>query len=407
MAATLPSGFEAKGPDLMFAGKTVAEWAAQYGTPLYLYDTARLKKKYDALRAAMPKELYLSYAIKANPHTEIIRFLGRHYDGVDLASMGEMAKAMEAGVEPARMSFAGPGKSPAELEFAIKHGVGAISVESQRELELIGQIAERLKVKARVYFRVNPAFELGSAGLKMGGGSKQFGVDAELIPDMVRGLKGNEWVSFHGLHFFTGVQNLNADAILSAFEKILAYAADLVESAGATMEVLNLGGGFGIPHHRGDGELDLAKVGEGMGKLFDAIRPRLPKTRFKIELGRFIVGECGLYVAKVLYRKLSRGGVFLVMDGGLHQYLAASGHMSGNPIHRPMNIAIANRMDAAPEKVNVVGTLCTPLDRFGFNLELPRAEEGDLVAVLNAGAYGYSMSPLAFLSHALPKEVVI
>jgi diaminopimelate decarboxylase len=403
----IPSGFRAQGRDLIFAGKTVSEWVERYGTPLYLYDTARLKAKHDALRAAMPKDLYLSYAIKANPNVDIIRFLGKLYDGVDLASMGEMAKAMEAGVDPARMSFAGPGKSPAELEFAIKNGIGAISVEGERELEHIGAIAARLGKPARVYFRVNPAFELGSAGLKMGGGSKQFGVDAELIPDLVKSLKGNSLVTFHGLHFFTGVQNLNADAILSAYGKILDYAADLVESAGASMEVLNLGGGFGIPHHRGDGELDLAKVGEGMGKLFAAIRPRLPKTRFKIELGRFIVGECGLYVAKVLYRKISRGAPFLIMDGGLHQYLAASGHMSGNPIHRPMNIVIANRMDAAPEKVNVVGPLCTPLDRFGFNLELPRAEEGDLVAVLNAGAYGYSMSPLAFLSHPLPKEAVI
>lgn len=401
------AGFGRKGGELLIGGRTVSELAAEHGTPLYAYSRDRLRARHDELREALPPEVAITYAVKANPNVDVLRLLGPLYDGVDVASMGEMRRCLEAGIPAAKMSFTGPGKSPAELRFAISEGIGTLSVENERELDHCEAIAAELGREARILIRVNPAFELSSAGLKMGGGAKQFGIDSERVPEVIRRLAASASLRYLGIHIFAGVQNLSAESILSAYDRIMAYAGELGAETGVPVQVLNLGGGFGIPHHKGDTALDLPALGRGFRELVKRRRPEIPATRLKIELGRYIVGESGVYLARILYRKVSRGATFYIMDGGMHHYLAASGNISPSPIHRPMHVTVGNRLDGPRSKVNVVGPLCTPMDKFGLNLEMPEADEGDLVAVLNAGAYGYTMSPLGFLSHRPPAEVLV
>jgi diaminopimelate decarboxylase len=405
--ASVLSKFGRQDGELTVGGRKVSDLVRQHGAPLYLYDGSFLRKRHDQMRAALPAGLLITYAVKANPNLDILRVMGPLYDGIDIASGGEMAKALEAGIPAAKMSFAGPGKNPDELAFAIDKGIGTISIESERELDHIERICKETGKPGSVMIRVNPSFELTKSGLKMGGGSKQFGIDSERVPDVIKRLKAQSAVAFKGVHIFAGTQNLSIESILEAYRKVLEYARDLRAETGTDFPILNLGGGFGIPYFKGDQELDLTALGEAIGALLGEFRPALPGTRFKIELGRYLVGESGIYLAKVLYKKLSRGATFLVMDGGMHHHLPASGNMNQSPIRRLMHVTVANRLDAPLERVNLVGSLCTPLDNFGLNMELPKADEGDLIAVLNSGAYGYSISPLDFLSHRRPKEVLI
>jgi diaminopimelate decarboxylase len=243
--------------------------------------------------------------------------------------------------------------------------------------------------------------------MKMGGGAKQFGIDSERVPQVMRSLRSNAHVAFKGIHIFAGSQNLNAEAILSAFEKILAYSLYLSSALAEPLEVVNLGGGFGIPYFVNDKDLNLEVLGAGLKKLLPAYRAQMPSTHFRIELGRFVVGEAGIYVSRVLYRKISRNQLFLITDGGMHHHLAASGNFGQGLLRRPFPITTLNRLDEPLEKVNVVGPLCTPLDTFGNQILVPRAEVGDLVGVMNSGAYGFTASPLSFLSHRPPVEITV
>ncbi len=399
--------FSQKEGVLQVAGKPITALAKTYGTPLYIFDSSVLAARQAELKKYLPRNLEVTYAVKANPHVEIIRALGKLYTGLDLASAGEMEKALQAGVAAKKMSFAGPSKTEAEIRFAISHDIGTLSVESEREVDFAEAIAKELGKKANILIRVNPAFELSRSGLKMGGGSKAFGIDSERVPDLIQRLQSSVYLEWKGIHIFAGTQNLNADSILEAMGKILEYAHELQETLKLPIQILNLGGGFGIPYFKGDNELDLAAVGLGLQKLMDQYVPLLPHTHLKIELGRYLVGECGLYITRILYKKISRGQIFLMVDGGMHHHLAASGNISQSPIRRQMLLTVANKLNAPLEKVNVAGSLCTPLDTFGQQIELPQAEEGDLLIIPNSGAYGLSMSPSSFLSHTLPQEVLL
>ncbi|MDQ3000592.1 MAG: type III PLP-dependent enzyme [Fibrobacterota bacterium] len=401
------SPFPRRNGELIAGGRPISEIVAEFGSPLYVYDLAVLRRRHDELRKALPPELLITYAVKANPNRELLKHLGNLYDGIDLASAGEMESALAAGIPAAKMSFAGPGKSRRELRYAVDHGVGTVSLESERELEILEEECAAAGKTSAVMIRVNPDFEFSRSGLKMGGGSKQFGIDSERVPAAIKTLQASTRVKYKGIHIFSGTQNLNADSVIDAFSKILEYTVALRESTGTPIDILNLGGGFGIPYFKGDLPLDLDRAGAGIRKLLAEYGPKLPDTRFKIELGRYLVGECGLYVSRVLYRKVSRGAVFLILDGGMHHHLAASGNISQSPIRRQMQLLAANRLDATPEKVNVVGPLCTPLDTFGMGIELPNMGEGDILAIPNSGAYGPSMSPVAFLSHRPPLEIFL
>lgn len=397
--------FEVTDNHLMGGGRSVTEWTHEYGTPCYLYDSSIIRRKIALFRDAMPAQVKLFYAVKANPHSELLKAMVGLVDGFDVASTGELEAVIKAGGNPQTISFAGPGKRREELSRSIEIGIGSINIESERELDLIVEEAKRLDQAPRISVRINPDFELHGSGMKMGGGAKQFGIDAEKVPALMEKIRHLP-VDFQGFHIFTGSQNLNAEAICSVMEQSLDLVWRLAGSLADSVRLLNLGGGFGIPYFDKDKELNIAAIGKHLNTLLKTYQPRFPNATFAIELGRYLVGECGLYVTKVLYKKESRGKTFLISDGGMNHHLAASGNF-GQVLRKNYPIVIGNKVHATEtEEVNIVGPLCTPLDLIGSKVNLPKASEGDLIVIMNSGAYGYTASPLLFLGHQPPREIL-
>jgi diaminopimelate decarboxylase len=391
---------------LVVGGIPLTRLAERVGrTPFYAYDRQSLNRRVESLRAELPREVKLHYAIKANPMPALVCHMARLVDGLDIASGGELRVALDAGMDPGEMSFAGPGKSEAELAQALAAGI-LISVESPREVELLAHLSRTLACTARVGIRVNPDFELKSSGMKMGGGPKQFGVDAEDVPALLAEV-ARTGLAFEGFHIYSGSQNLRPAAICEAQQKSVELAIALASSAPSPVLSLNIGGGFGIPYFPGEEALDLGPIGRNLRELVDRARDALPKARLIIELGRYLVGESGVYVCRVVDRKVSRKQVFLVTDGGLHHHLAASGNF-GQVIRKNYPVVIGNKVHGSPrENASVVGPLCTPLDLLADRMELAEAHPGDLVVVFQSGAYGASASPQAFLSHPPAIEVLV
>jgi diaminopimelate decarboxylase len=375
-------------------------------TPFFAYDRHRLTERVASLRAALPDDVELGYAVKANPMPAVVGHLSGLVDSLDVASAGELRVALDTPMPAERVSFAGPGKTPAELSQAIAAGA-TIELESETEAGRVVEAGERLGVRPRVAVRVNPDFRVKGSGMRMGGGPQQFGVDAERVPALLATLARAD-LDLLGFHIFAGSQNLNAEILCDAQRATVALALRLAEHVPAPLRYLNIGGGFGIPYFERDKPLDLDAIGENLaGLMADTIRPNLPAARVVVELGRYIVGECGVYVTRIVDRKESRGKLFLVVDGGLHHQLAASGNF-GQVIRRDYPVAIAGRAaDADTEQVTVVGCLCTPLDLLADDVALPRAEIGDLFVIFQAGAYGLTASPTAFLGHPAPVEVLL
>ena len=402
----IPVGYDAIDGELAIGGKRASELVAEAGrTPLFVYSRAHLDARVAQLRAALPSRVGINYAVKANPHLAVIGHMAGLVDGFDIASSGELGLCIAVGIDPARISFAGPGKRDDELEAAIAAGV-TLNCESEGEGRRALAIGQRLGKAPRIAIRVNPSFELKGSGMKMGGGAKPFGVDADKVPALARMLieQGSEW---RGLHIFTGSQALSADAIIEAQGNVLELAANLADAIGYGLPKLNMGGGFGIPYFPGDEPLDLARVGAALAERVANLPAALADSELCLELGRYLIGEAGVYLTRVIDRKKSHGVVYLVTDGGLHHQLAASGNF-GTVVRRNYPSAIATHYGAEPtEEVNIVGCLCTPLDRLADNALMPRADVGDLVAVFCAGAYGASASPAAFLGHGPAAELLV
>jgi len=404
---TTPPLFPVTDNQLVIGGLPIARLADRVGrTPFYAYDRALISARIAQLRQALPDDIHLHYAIKANPMPAVVQHLAGLVDGFDVASGGELKTALDTPMPPHQISFAGPAKTPGELRQAIAAGI-VINLESERELRAAVQAGEALGIRPRVAVRVNPDFELKSAGMKMSGGPKQFGIDAERVPAVLAEMKRLD-LEFIGFHIFSGAQNLRAEAISEAQEKTLELAMRLALDAPSPVRALNLGGGFGIPYFPGEQPLNLVAVGERLSELLPAARRTLPDTELIIELGRFIVGEAGVYVCRVVERKVSRGQVFLVTDGGLHHHLAASGNF-GQVIRKNYPVLVANRVESGDEAetASVVGPLCTPLDLLADRMPLGHAREGDLIAVMQSGAYGLTASPTAFLGHPTAVEVLV
>lgn len=392
--------------ELLIGGEPLSRLAVRVGqTPFYAYDRSVLRSQVAALRAALPAAVKLHYAMKANPMPALVCFMAEQVDGIDVASAGELKVALDAGADPQEISFAGPGKREVELRQAVASKV-LINVESMREVLLLSTISDELGLPARLAVRVNPDFELKGAGMKMGGGPKQFGVDVEQMPELLAQI-GRSELGFEGFHLFAGSQNLRSESICEAQNKSFELARRLAEFAPAPVRFLNLGGGFGVPYFPGEDRLDLQPIGDNLERLVQRAHHELPAVSLVIELGRYLVGEAGVYVARVVDRKVSRGEVFLISDGGLHHHLSASGNF-GQVIRKNYPVAIGNKMGASDrEHASVVGPLCTPLDLLAHRMELPVAEAGDFVVVFQSGAYGASASPHGFLGHPQCIEILV
>lgn len=400
------TAFTARNGELLVGGLALSRLAARVGqTPFYAYDRAVLSQRVRTLRAALPAGIELHYAMKANPMPALVAHMAGLVGGIDVASAGELKVALDAGADPQHISFAGPGKRDVELHQAVAAGV-LVNIESFREVDVLAHAAQSLGVPARAAVRVNPDFELKGSGMKMGGGPKPFGVDADQVPALLERI-GRADLAFEGFHLFAGSQNLRCEAICDAQQKSFDLALRLAAHAPGPVRFLNLGGGFGIPYFPGEQPLDVAPIAGNLAQLQQRAARELPQATLVIELGRYLVGEAGVYVARVVDRKVSRGQVFLVTDGGLHHHLSASGNF-GQVLRKNYPLAIGNRMDAAErEVVTVVGPLCTPLDLLGDRVELPAAQVGDLVVVFQSGAYGATASPQAFLGHPGCVEVLV
>jgi len=386
---------EFKSLPMTIGGRSVEELLTS--SPLFVYDSAVIRSRISRFRAACPG-IDLHYAVKANPFPPLLAAMAPLVDGFDVASAGELARVTKLGKA---VSFAGPGKTDAELDAAIGAGV-TINLESEGETDRALAVADRLGRKPRLAVRVNPEFELRGSGMRMGGRASPFGVDAERVPALVKRILAAD-AEWRGFHIFAGSQALDPAAIIDSQAHTLELALRLADMAGAYPPLVNLGGGFGIPYFPGEQALDIEAIGVALTPRLDA----LPDTRFAIELGRWLVGEAGVYLTRIVDRKESRGEVFLVCDGGLNHQLAATGNL-GTVVRRNYPVAVATASaDSRCEIVSVVGPLCTPLDRLADQVELPVAGQGDVIAVFMAGAYGLTASPWEFLGHPRPAEILV
>jgi diaminopimelate decarboxylase len=399
--------FGAVDGELAVGGVPVSRLAERVGgTPFFAYDRALITQRVALLRSTLPDGLELGYAVKANPMPAVVQHLAGLVDSLDVASAGEMHVALDTGIDPGHVSFAGPGKTAAELAQAVAAGV-LVEIESQGEAQRLLAAGERVGVRPRAAVRVNPDFAVKGSGMRMGGGPQQFGVDVEAVPDLLTWMAGRD-LAVEGFHLFAGSQNLNAAILVEAQQRTVDLLLKLAEQADQPPTYLNLGGGFGIPYFDNDEELDLEPIGANLAELLEGrIRPAFPDVRTVVELGRFLVGESGVYVTRVVDCKESRGERYAVVDGGMHHQLAASGNF-GQVIRRNYPLAVGNRIAEEPAgAVTVVGCLCTPLDLLGKQVALPEVREGDLVVIFQAGAYGLTASPTAFLGHPAPREVLV
>jgi len=398
--------FPIVGGELQVGGMPLRALAERVGrTPFYAYDRCVIDEQVALLRRCLPEAVRLHYAIKANPLPALVRHLAEQVDGLDVASLAELRLALDTGLPASAISFAGPGKTDEELAAATEAGV-VLNVESAGELERLAAVGERLGQRPRVALRVNPDFELRGSGMKMGGGARPFGIDAEQVPGVLRRVAelDLEWLGFH---IFSGSQNLDAEAIAESQRLTLELALRLASDAPAPLRWLNIGGGLGIPYFPGDSRLDPAPIGERLGERLPDLQQAHPGVEVVMELGRFLVGEAGIYVCEVIDRKVSRGELFLVTNGGMHHHLAASGNL-GQVVRRNFPVAVGNRMDQpADTDCHVVGPLCTPLDILASKVRLPAAAPGDLIVVFQSGAYGLSASPTGFLGHPVAAEILV
>ncbi|MCU6434138.1 pyridoxal-dependent decarboxylase, exosortase A system-associated [Undibacterium sp. Jales W-56] len=392
--------------ELQLGGMSIRRLAQRVGsTPFFVYDRQALTARVAHVRAHLPQQVLLHYSLKANPMPAVVQHMAGLVDGLDVASGGELKIALDTPTAAAKINFTGPGKTDAELAQAIAAGI-VINLESSGELRRIDRLAQACGIQASVMVRVNPDFELKSSGMKMAGGAKQFGVDAELVPALLKEL-ATAHVHFHGFQIYSGSQNLKAEAIIEAQAKTFELALQLSGHAPHAPQLINIGGGFGIPYFPGELPLDIAPIGQHLHHWVAQLATRMPGTRIATEMGRYLVGEAGVYITRVVDRKISRGQVFLITDGGMNHHLAASGNL-GQVIRKNYPVVIATKMyPDVTEVTSITGPLCTPLDLLADQMALAQADRDDLVAVFQSGAYGLTASPNDFLGHARPLEILV
>jgi diaminopimelate decarboxylase len=400
----IESYFGVAAGELSIGGVPVRGIADEHGTPLFVYDQGILDAKWSRLREALPDHVEIYYSVKANPNRAILRTFVEHGCGLEIASGGELVQALAAGCEAERIVFAGPGKSDREIHEFLEAGGGEIHVESGPEALRLVRMCDERQTNVRAAVRVNPTSDAQGGAMRMGGKPAPFGVDEERMDGVVDALTGCSRIEVSGVHIFAGTQILDADVLEAQYRKCLEIGERLATKLGRALTTVDFGGGLGIPYFDGDVELDVKRYGERIAEL---VRDVDPTTRLMVEPGRYLVGESGVYVTRVLDVKDSRGKRFVIVDGGMNHHLAASGNL-GQVIKRNFPVAVVNKLgEAAVSKADIVGPLCTPLDVLARNVSLPEVEVSDLVGVFQSGAYARAASPLGFLSHATPPEVLV
>jgi diaminopimelate decarboxylase len=401
--------FNTSAGELLLGGLPVSAIVAQYGTPLFIYDSHILDRKWQVMRHTLPSEFAISYSVKANPNPSILKHFLAKGCGLEVASGGEFHLALSAGCPPQKMLFAGPGKTETELQYVLARDIGEIHVESLLEAERVGAISRCLPVQARVAVRVNASGDAQGGAMRMGGKAAPFGIDEERLDVVLDYLLSEPSIQFLGIHLFTGTQILDPTILIRQYRKGLEIARGIAHRLQHPLHTVDFGGGFGIPYFAHEQELDMKQLREELALLMAEIRCEslFDGTQFMVEPGRYLVGEAGIYVTRINDIKVSRGKKFLVVDGGMHHHLAASGNL-GQLIKRNFPVVLLNKLEeTSDEVIDIVGPLCTPLDVLARDVQLPSADIGDLVGVMQSGAYARAASPLGFLSHPTPAEVLI
>lgn len=395
--------------EVLIGGMSVSEIAEEFGTPLFLYDRSILESQWSKLRNALPSEVSICYSVKANPTRALLQFFLSKGAGLEIASLGEFQQALHAGCTPENIIFAGPGKTERELDHIIRADIGEIHVESITEAHRIAGISQRLGRRTAIALRINPSSEAQGGAMRMGGKPAPFGIDEEQLDEALDFVFAEPALELYGIHLFSGTQILDYGILLTQYRKGMELARRVASRMGTALRTLDFGGGFGIPYFEGDKELDATALRLGLDALMNEYRQDdlFAGTRFVVEPGRYLVGECGIYVMRINDIKVSRGKTFYICDGGMHHHLSASGNL-GQTIKRNFPISVLTRTsEVTSSTAEVVGPLCTPLDVLGRGASLPKAEIGDLIGVFQSGAYGRSASPLGFLSHRSPAEVLV
>ena len=389
----IPSG-------LYISDEVVSEAASRFGTPIYLYDDTTLHQCWDLLSASLPENTVIYYSVKANPNVTIIdrfRQLEAHFE---IASLGELMATACAGVAPSEIIFVGPGKSPRELEYAVRRGLEAIVAESKREVRDLQILSDVLDLRTRVALRVNPGFGRGSLAM---GGATQFGMDPTTALSILLNAGNYDKLDLIGIHGYLGARILDWRVICEHSRLILEIADDLQQKSGVEFSFIDIGGGFGIPCYKKEQSLDLEALRIGLTELADQYCREHPQTEgIRVESGRFLVGPCGIFVSRVLDVKVSLNQRFVILDGGVNVFGGHDLYLGSRP--SPVRV-LGRRGD--PEAFTLCGPLCTPTDRLAANVCLPKPEVGDLVIFYLAGAYGLTASPGLFLSHGFPSEVLL
>lgn len=395
--------------ELEIGGVPSSLLATDFGTPLFVYDRGILESQWKLLRRTFPPEFGIYYSVKANPSRAVIQFFLAKGCGLEIASSGEFFQAIDAGCSPLDILFAGPGKSVSDLELVLSKNIGEIHAESFVEIERIGDISKKLGVTAKVAIRVNPNHQAQGGAMRMGGKPTQFGIDEELLDRALETIENTPHIEFQGIHLFSGTQILDHMVLLNQYRKGIELASSISSQLQRPLQTVDFGGGLGIPYFANDHALDMGALQYGLLDLMAQVRSdkNFEGTRFLIEPGRYLVGNAGVYIARVIDIKVSRNKTFVVIDGGMNHHLAASGNL-GQVIKRNFPIAVLNKFNQpAEEVVNIVGPLCTPLDTIARDIRIPVPQIGDLIGVFQSGAYGRTSSPMSFLSHCSPPEVLI
>jgi diaminopimelate decarboxylase len=390
------------------SGVPISEIAREYGTPFYLYRGETIVARVRRVRGALGTEV--SYSVKANPSLGVCQLIAREKEaGAEVASSGELAVARAAGFEPEDIVFAGPGKTDDELKRVVEEGIFADNVESLGEIERLARIAGEMGRKIGVGLRINPAAQLMGSQMRMGGTVGQFGMDQAELEEAVEKTLSHPELILRGVHVYTATQVFEVEPLLEHCRNIFEIALEAADYAGRPLEMIDFGGGFGVPYFEKMSEFDLDSFGEGFRELLKTYRsdPRLEGCRFLFELGRYLVADAGVYVTRAVDVKRTRGKTFVVTDGGMNHHLTATGNM-GQVFRKSYPLLNLTRMSGVPEEgIAVAGPCCTPLDTFGSNIPLADPQVGDLIGVFYSGAYGFSASNLGFLSHPAPAEVLL
>jgi diaminopimelate decarboxylase len=393
-------------------GLAAADLAERFGTPLYVYDLDVIDSQVAALQAVLPPIAELAYAVKANPALAVVAHLGGLGLGADVASAGELAAALRAGIPAERIVMTGPGKRDAELRAAVEAdgtGIRAVTVESLGELARLEAIARDVGRRQPVMLRAATpgTAQLERVRLVGDAGAGKFGMDLADLADGARIAARSPHLELLGLHAFGASNVLDADALVAHVAATGQAARQLALVAGTTVRIVDAGGGLGIPYAEGGSSLDLASLGSGLAAVAaawtdDAV---LAEARLLLEPGRYLVGPSGAYLARVVDVKTVNGTTVAVLDGGVHHVLRPA--LVGQE-HRVRLLPVSSLASSGGDRpVTVVGPLCSGLDILAVGAVMAEPRVGDLMVVLDVGAYGFTESMPFFLSHPIPAEVVV